>query len=129
MITLKTLHKATAQEVFDQVASHLLNQNESSYDEETDQCRYRYGDLKCAAGCLIANDEYDAEFESYTWGELILDYRFPDVHQHLIQSLQHVHDYNNPKDWANKLIVLAERHGFDPQVVKDFTSQQTNTNV
>lgn len=32
MITLKTLPNATAQEVFDQVATHLLTQGEKSVD-------------------------------------------------------------------------------------------------
>lgn len=33
MITLATLHEATAQQVFDQVARHLLTQGQKSNDE------------------------------------------------------------------------------------------------
>ena len=66
MITLKTLGKATAQEVFDQVATHLLTQNERSLDGAS--CSYRNCDgLKCAAGCLISDDEYDNQMEGIDW--------------------------------------------------------------
>ena len=61
MITLKTLPQATAQEVFDQVTQHLLKQGKAARSG-TGACRYRVetrGEiLKCAAGCLIADDEY-----------------------------------------------------------------------
>lgn len=63
IITLKNLHEATAQQVFTQVATHLLTQKERSFvidDRGEELCAYR-GDngLKCAAGCLISNDEYN----------------------------------------------------------------------
>ena len=60
MITLKTLPQATAQEVFDQITQHLLQQGKAA-KSVTGACRYRIetaeGILKCAAGCLIADDE------------------------------------------------------------------------
>jgi hypothetical protein len=40
MITLKTLHNATAQQVFDQVAKHLLEQDKSSRDLDGGFCEY-----------------------------------------------------------------------------------------
>ena len=66
-ITLKTLEQATAQEVFDQVAEHMLTQYELSMLNDT--CVYRgYSGLKCAAGCLIGDDEYNNELmEGFTW--------------------------------------------------------------
>jgi len=46
MITLKTLPQATAQEVFDQVARHLLTQGKKSISENNQYCMYRF--LKCS---------------------------------------------------------------------------------
>ena len=66
MITLKTLPQATAQDVFDHVTQHLLKQGKRSVSS-TGACQYRTeqaeGVLKCAAGCLITDDEYNSKFE------------------------------------------------------------------
>ncbi|MDO5609506.1 MAG: hypothetical protein Q4G62_01760, partial [Pseudomonadota bacterium] len=62
MITLKTLSSASAQAAADQIVQHLLTQNERSILDFADPglCAYRgMRGLKCAAGCLIADDEYD----------------------------------------------------------------------
>lgn len=68
MITLKTLHAASLQEIFDHVAKHLLTQNEQAAyrDEDGDLiCEYRVFDGKqCAIGCLIADNEYDQALEN-----------------------------------------------------------------
>lgn len=62
-ITLATLAQATEQEVFDQVARHLLAQGVQStmmrLDGVSTTCQYRgEGGRKCAAGALIGDDEY-----------------------------------------------------------------------
>lgn len=68
MITLKTLPQASEQEVLDQIAVHLLTQKQKCNNgkDQTDpnyQCLYRNEEgLKCAAGCLIADDEYKKRF-------------------------------------------------------------------
>lgn len=51
----------TAQEIFDTVIAHLLQQGRPSFDG--DHCRYRLEDLKCAVGCLIPDDQYAIEME------------------------------------------------------------------
>lgn len=59
MITLATLHLATAQKVFDQVAKHLLTQNEACrLNNKACQCHYNH--LRCAA---ISTMEYNPRFE------------------------------------------------------------------
>lgn len=65
MITLKTLPNASAQQVFDQVAAHLLTQKEKAKQFNTCKYRVEHRDkvLKCAAGCLIGDDEYEGCFE------------------------------------------------------------------
>lgn len=108
MITLKTLHEATKQEIFDQVANHLLTQMQKS-ENIGRKCMYRnYSGLKCAAGCLIADDEYNPEFEKYTWNSLA-DWEYvPDSEYVLIQRLQDIHEEKNPKNWKKCLKNLCD---------------------
>jgi hypothetical protein len=109
MITLKTLPKATAQEVFDQVAKHLLTQNKACYGHLTvGICAYRNDEgLKCAAGCLIADDEYKANWEQLGWISLVNDGVVPAEHSTLIRELQIIHDESNPDRWRDLLAELA----------------------
>lgn len=111
MITLKTLNTATEQEVFDQVAEHLLKQNAQS--RHALGCAYRGNDgLKCAAGCLIADDEYSEEFENKPWSELGRNIsNFPKKHSGLIQGLQAIHDTRPPVCWPSHLQELAKEYG------------------
>lgn len=110
MITLKTLSDATAQEVFDQVATHLLTQKRRSI--QNGRCLYRSTikgtELKCAAGCLIADDEYKTNFEDKDWINLIARYVAPLNHEFLIYELQSIHDHHYPNRWQNKLKSLAK---------------------
>ena len=120
MITLKTLHKATDQQVFDQVATHLLTQLRQA--EKNGNCQYRTpGGLKCAAGCLIADDEYSEDLESNGWSELTASSRVPVAHSSLICSLQNIHDEYDPVDgWYPELYDLAENLGLSTTVLNQF---------
>lgn len=97
-ITLKTLPEATKQQVFDQVAKHLLTQKKVSYQDGG--CAYRqHSDfvgektIMCAAGCLIADDEYDKQkMEGFNWRDLVNDNLVPKAHHDLIRVLQAIHD-------------------------------------
>lgn len=112
MITLATLPEATAQEVFDQVATHLLTQKKKSI--ENGACRYRVVDdgntLMCAAGCLIGSHEYKESFERHNWDSLVSTSRVPKNHEILINRLQSIHDGNKPSMWYSRLKKLAETH-------------------
>ena len=122
MITLKTLADATEQEVFDQVANHLLTQGKKSEDTKSEDtcrsnpyddvnlCLYRSSDgLKCAAGCLISDDEYKPEFEQKNWPSL--QEKFPHMitmkHMDLIRQLQNIHDNLVIDDWKAALIEFS----------------------
>lgn len=99
-ITLATLKDATAQQVFDQVARHLVKQGKRSMKEgSTSTCAYRgTGGTMCAAGCLIADDEYLTIFdpsEGMGWIEIVKEGYAPNTHQNLIQTLQNAHDSNH----------------------------------
>lgn len=125
MITLATLHLATAQEVFDQVATHLLTQNAKSV--KGSGCAYRGdGGMKCAAGCLIADDEYKPEMETASWQAMVRPFNMPGTdpyasirnlapnnHCTLIMVLQQVHDINPPSDWPRRLASIARSHGLE----------------
>lgn len=123
MITLATLDKATAQQVFDQVATHLLTQNKKSTRRNNiSYCMYRGADgLKCAAGCLISDAEYTPEMEWKGWGNLIGSGIVPTTqHQQLVYRLQELHDDYTAKQWKKELIEVAERFKLNADVVTNF---------
>lgn len=108
MITLKTLEQATEQEVFDQVANHLLTQNKK-FENFDGICMYRgLNGLKCAAGCLIGDDEYNPEFENTTWYILVQLGKVPRKHLDLIDELQILHDSTDCHKWKDGLKCIAE---------------------
>lgn len=114
MITLKTLPQATAQEVFDQCATHLLTQGRKAQREESTECMYRTADgLTCAAGCFIAADEYNPAFEGKKWFGLARDGLVPREHQKLINELQSMHDDAYVADWPKALRRVAAYYGLE----------------
>lgn len=125
-ITLATLPQATAQEVFDQVASHLLKQGEKSGHATSSSpssfyCSYREGNLKCAAGCLIGDEEYSMDMENSMWSTLVSIGAAPPDHMGLIGRLQAVHDRVGTRHWPRELRAVASEFGLDESVVGDFT--------
>lgn len=121
-ISLKTLESATAQEVFDQVAKHLLTQKQKSvgvHENGRVCCKYR-GDngLKCAVGCLIGDDEYSSEkFENRAWLTLVDDCVVPFTHMNLIVDLQTLHDNVGVSFWPKCLKAFAEERGLSTSAV------------
>lgn len=95
----------TEQEVFDIIKSHLLRQKQKSLDKRT--CKYRHGDLRCAAGVLIPDECYDISFENLVWAALIGEKDFPRQHYHLISTLQEIHDQYDPIEWEEQLRAVA----------------------
>ena len=109
MITLKTLPQATAQEVFDQITQHLIKQGKPA--KLAGGCRYRIETaeevLKCAAGCLIADDEYDESWENTDWPSLVADKFVPNSHERLIYRMQGIHDCKSPREWIRSFHEIA----------------------
>ena len=98
MITLATLEEKTAQEVFDYIVAHLRKQGKKSF--ANGRCRYRYRGLRCAAGCLIGEDEYVRQMENLSWSNLVHLGLVPTDHlKHLISEMQHVHDRYGEDGW------------------------------
>ena len=103
MITLKTLHQATLQEIFNQAANHLLTQNEKSKgliihnaipelgiaESSNISCKYRNKEgLKCAIGVFISDEEYNEKIN-------------------LLKKLQRTHDAYKVEEWKERLILIA----------------------
>ena len=120
-ITLKTLATASEQEVFDQVARHLLTQGCCSKDELGD-CLYRNPDgLQCAAGCLIGDDEYLPRMEGWDWDSLADEgFPVPSEHEVLIIRVQRIHDNISPSKWRRRLGVLATELKLSTAVLDEF---------
>lgn len=135
MITLATLPQATEQDVFDQVARHLLTQNAKSFGfvcyNEGEMCKYRGDDGRmCAAGCLISDAEYSKDMEGLRFGALHEVKAVPENMQELVDRLQSVHDDTDPSAWPMKLIELAARYELNAQVVQEVLAErERNANV
>lgn len=117
-ITLATLKDATAQQVFDQVAAHLLKQNARSTNAEGNKCMYRGADgMMCAAGCLIADDEYKPEMDvgaivgGGSWASMVGKGTVPADHKIMIMKLQRLHDSSFLSSFSDQLRKLAEQEG------------------
>jgi hypothetical protein len=109
-ITLATLAEATASEVFNFIAHHMLTQFEKSRGEDG-LCKYRTGESKCAAGCLIADDEYRFGFETQRWRQLIAKNQVPEAHTDLVAYMQVIHDQTPVSMWASNICIAAEAFG------------------
>lgn len=112
------------QQIFDRVANHLLIQNKRSLEEAntTDdfgQCAYRsYDGLKCAIGCLIADEDYTERMEGKTVYSLLQIFRhllsitaldIEDPCLDMLEGLQHIHDQCPVADWPTLLESTAIR--------------------
>lgn len=116
----------TAQEVFDAVVAHLVQQGAKCGDE--DRCYYRgpvgspLEGMKCAVGALISDEEYVSEMDD-PWHSssahglmtrgLLPERLVPTVM--LLNSLQRVHD--SGKDWVDGLQRVAGRYRLNAALV------------
>ena len=124
MITLETLDSATAQEAFNQVATHLLQQNEASQESIDGRliCLYRHTKedgtvLKCAAGCLMSDEEATKIDLAASWSTLVYESRVSVTHSALITELQWVHDSNVPSRWDSLLRAVAKTNNLTTEVL------------
>lgn len=95
--------KENLQKIFDTVSNHLLTQNQKAIND-IGNCKYRYGNLKCAAGCLISDSDYEFFMEGFSVLELeYFKNRFDESELKLLSKLQTIHDQYPVKDWKSKL--------------------------
>ena len=121
-ITLANLKDSTAQEVFDYVSHHLLTQNQQSITAS--KCAYRGDDgLKCAVGCIIADDEYNPIFDDSRESaitRLVKDGKIKvDKHLELLQKLQGVHDTCPTIMWKDQLKSLAKSQELTTDIINN----------
>ncbi len=120
----------TEQEIFDTVARHLLTQNAKSLlfpdpglEQDGTMCAYRAPTgLRCAVGCLIPDELYDATMETCTVHALITNFaavgeRFSE-HEDLLAALQSVHDNTEVEFWKMDLASVAEDFHLNTEVLK-----------
>lgn len=119
-INLLNLSNATSQQVFDQVAKHLLTQNEICSDENLACCYRNKAGLKCAAGCLIGKSEYKKKFEKKPWDKLIELGLVSLAHNKLIIDLQILHDRTPVVSWKSELLRCANKHNLNPDILNKF---------
>lgn len=108
------------QTVFDRVKTHLLTQNAKSMTNENGYfyCKYRTSDeLKCAIGCLIADEDYHSELEGsgvrVNYGRNNNFLRGSGIYcghprmLDLLSRLQRLHDQEDVCDWKIGLQEIA----------------------
>lgn len=82
----------TKAEVFYFVIDHLRKQGVQARNE-AGSCRYRTPEgLKCAAGCLIPDDQYNSEFEGSCWETIAPNFPQYEEFKWMITDLQEMHD-------------------------------------
>lgn len=133
-ITLENLHLASRQEIFSQVATHLLTQNKKSLKANEFGhriCMYRDDNgLSCAVGSLISDKEYVkikeiTDIENSTWQSVtaIIAPMYPNTceHEQLIVDLQEVHDQYVETNWRQQLVMLAFKNGLKMPTIEAHT--------
>jgi hypothetical protein len=123
-MTIQQINNKSFQEIFDFVANHLLTQNERAFENE--MCCYRAGNLKCAVGALIADEDYDCNFENKSLLSLrneleksIFSY-IEDNKVILLNQLQCIHDSYGPESWLERLSLLAKELTLNDEILKKF---------
>lgn len=133
-VTLHNLAQSTPEEVFFHVAYHLYKQGKKAEDKDDygdGVCAYRAGknnELKCAAGCLISDEEFFAiqPFNTESWATLIAENLVPSAHDKLINGLQQIHDNYRVEEWSTALRAYslgAEINIYHVNVINDFSEE------
>lgn len=114
----------TIRDIFDTVNNHLVVQYKRSLMEEHNtlsRCAYRGHDgLKCAIGCLIADEHYDKSLEGLAGTHpsvraalskslnIGVDELATPKAERMLAELQLIHDYSLPDLWIGKLAELRK---------------------
>lgn len=125
----------TNQEIFTQVADHLMEQDQRAWDATTSAYAYRTADgLRSAVGCLIPDELYHEDLEGITICDIIrpgsgaelltstlLASGIPATVEvrDLLIDLTFIHDHREPIMWPDDLSKLARSYGLTvPESVK-----------
>lgn len=116
----------TAQEVFNEVASHLIRQGAKATRGDSRTCVYRASDgKKCAAGCLIQEQYYTPELEGLLFHEghgavdrALISSGVNRDDLPLVRALQQVHDCFPVVYWMKELERVAKQFGLSAEAVR-----------
>lgn len=103
----------TAQQVFDQIVAHLRTQGCKAIVGAA--CMYRGNNgTKCAAGCLIADEEYQYKMEGHPLIDILsmapgFKAKY-DQHYKLILEMQVTHDNYPINDWERLFASIASKY-------------------
>lgn len=104
-------------QVFKQVATHLLSQNEKSEAlDDRNRCLYRSGYLSCAVGCLISDDYYCETLEDLCADSIRVKKAISNSLKTTINAkdvsilllLQRIHDEEEIEDWDKCLETFSK---------------------
>lgn len=120
----------THQEIYDQVAKHLLTQKRASRAMVNGRflCMYRgdNGD-RCAIGCLISDESYSPKMEQagFLEPELFGALESAGVELYgltiqLLDKLRDTHDNWPPNQWKERLERVAYQYGLNSKVLEQF---------
>jgi hypothetical protein len=116
------------QQMFDEVAVHLLTQQAKAQEDEGGLCRYRAPNgNRCAIGCLIAPEHYTRKLEVFSIGDPIVQdavswsigHNLNDIPSavDLLNDLREVHDRLTVNEWPTHLRAVASRYKLDDSVL------------
>jgi hypothetical protein len=96
---------------FQTVKSHLLSQMQKSVSGKTARCAYRgVGNLKCAVGALIPDNEYQKSFDDDLKHNLKKVFlacpSLQAIDFDVLRSFQGLHDGYRPEGWQRELNTL-----------------------
>jgi hypothetical protein len=125
---IQEVNNKSLQEIFDFIAEHLLTQNAKAI-EGSGTCLYRCGDLKCAVGALISDEDYDCNFEMQSLR--ILSSKKETIFNHIEESrleflihLQTIHDDFLIKEWLEELSILGLRFNLSNKILEKFKTDE-----
>ena len=113
----------TNQQLFDTVATHLLTQRTRSIATKNGVTRCAYRGRKgtrCAIGCLIPDDRYDATFEGFAVKkpEIRKAAGLRSAQLPLAEELQQIHDMIiHPSLWRGALRIVARERRLSMSVL------------
>ena len=111
------------QEVFDEIVTHLRKQ-ECAAQDNSSLCMYRtQSGLKCAAGCLIRDEEYAPWMERRLFNSILMNEQAPkslvdrlEEHGNVIMRMQRIHDDYQPIQWEEQFQKVAEDFGLKYEI-------------
>lgn len=119
-MSLATFPFMSKQTVFEHIVNHLISQNERSLTMNGVSAYRGKRGLKCAAGSLIADDEYTPSMEGKLWSQLVNNGIAPSSYAGMITNLETIHDvfYPDP-DWLVKIRDIANKEGLRVEFLND----------